>query len=229
VAPLWRGLLAARAIWISGLCWAVMFTAFMIALTLTSVANVLVTMAVGPLLTALFARIFLHHHLSARTWTAIIAAAVGIGWMFGEEAGRGISLAGSLVALAVPIAASVNWTLLQRLAANARASGIEAQDMLPAILLGALLSAAVTLPLAGRCSTTHDWPAGCSAWCNWPSPLLVVRLTRVLPAPEIALLALLEVIFGIALAWLGAGEVPATSTLAGGVLVLAALALNRPD
>jgi drug/metabolite transporter (DMT)-like permease len=231
-AALWRGLLAERVIWISGLCWAVMFTAFMIALTLTSVANVLVTMAVGPLLTALFARIFLHHHLSARTWTAIIAAAVGIGWMFGEEAGRGISLAGSLVALAVPIAASVNWTLLQRLAASARANGIEAQDMLPAILLGALLSAAVTLPLAWPLqASTHD--LGLLALLGVVQLaipcLLVVRLTRVLPAPEIALLALLEVIFGIALAWLGAGEVPATSTLAGGALVLAALALNRPD
>ena len=38
---------------LSGLCWSVMFTAFMVALTLTSVANVLVTLALGPLLTAL--------------------------------------------------------------------------------------------------------------------------------------------------------------------------------
>src|SRR5437762_12537302 len=40
------------ALWVSGLCWSVMFTAFMVALTLTSVANVLVTMAAGPFLTA---------------------------------------------------------------------------------------------------------------------------------------------------------------------------------
>ena len=45
-----------RAFWISGVCWSVMFTAFMVALTLTSVANVLVTMSIGPLLTALMAR-----------------------------------------------------------------------------------------------------------------------------------------------------------------------------
>src|SRR3954468_12770926 len=35
-------------LWLSGLCWSVMFTAFMVALTLTSVANVLVTMALSP-------------------------------------------------------------------------------------------------------------------------------------------------------------------------------------
>src|SRR6187455_1226871 len=51
------------ALWISGVCWSVMFTAFMLALTLTSVANVLVTMSVGPLLTALGARLFIGHRL----------------------------------------------------------------------------------------------------------------------------------------------------------------------
>jgi drug/metabolite transporter (DMT)-like permease len=57
--------------------------------------------------------------------------------------------------------------------------------------------------------------------------LLVVRLTRVLPGPEIALLALLEVVFGVAWAWLWAGEVPAGSVLVGGVLVLGALVVNE--
>src|SRR3990167_4342500 len=52
-----------RAFWISGVCWSVMFTAFMVALTLTSVANVLVTMSIGPLLTALMARIFIGHRV----------------------------------------------------------------------------------------------------------------------------------------------------------------------
>lgn len=228
-AALWRGLLGNRILWISGACWATMFTAFMVALTLTSVANVLVAMALGPLFTALFARIFLRQRLPPRTWGAILAAAVGIAWMFGEEAARGMSLAGSLVALAVPIAGSVNWTLLQRLATQARDTGVETQDMLPAILLGALLSAAVALPLAWPLQTSaHDLGLlGLLGVVQLAIPcLLVVRLTRELPAAEIALLALLEVIFGIALAWLGAGETPSANTLLGGGLVLAALAAS---
>ncbi|MGB7991001.1 MAG: EamA family transporter [Candidatus Methylophosphatis roskildensis] len=56
--------------------------------------------------------------------------------------------------------------------------------------------------------------------------LLVVRLTRELPGPEIALLGLLEVVFGVAWAWLGAGEQPALSTLAGGALVVGAMVVN---
>ena len=57
--------------------------------------------------------------------------------------------------------------------------------------------------------------------------LLVVWLTRVLPGPEIALLALLEVVFGVAWAWLGAGEAPGSAALAGGTLVLGALIGNE--
>jgi len=48
-----------------------------------------------------------------------------------------------------------------------------------------------------------------------------------LSAPEVSLLALLEVVLGPLWAWLGAGEAPAAATLTGGVLVLAALVLNE--
>ncbi len=224
---LWPGLLRAdRVLWASGLCWAVMYTAFMVALTLTTVANVLVTMAIGPMVTALFSRLFLGQRLPLRTWGAIFIAGAGIAWMFGAEAGSGGSLLGSLVACAVPLAGAVNWILLQR---NAE-SGAQAPDMLPAVLLGALISAAVTLPLAWPLqASTHDLRLLAllgSVQLALPC-LLVVRLSRELPAPEIALLALLEVLFGVAWAWLGAGERPPASVLLGGVLVLGALVANE--
>ncbi|HSV69196.1 MAG TPA: DMT family transporter [Methylibium sp.] len=232
-ALLWRSLrTAAWPLWASGLCWAVMFTAFMVAITLTSVANVLVTMAIGPLITALFARLFLHHRLPARTWAAIAAGGAGIAWMFGHEAGAGMSLAGTLVALAVPLAAATNWTLLQHVG-HGPADPDEAappQDMLPAVLIGAALSAALTLPLAWPLqASAHDlgWLALLGVVQLAIPCLLVVRLARELPAPEIALLGLLEVVFGVSWAWLGAGEPPGASALQGGVLVLGALAANE--
>jgi drug/metabolite transporter (DMT)-like permease len=49
----------------------------------------------------------------------------------------------------------------------------------------------------------------------------------VLKAPEISLLAQLEIIFGILLVWLGAGERPAATVLQGGALVLFALVANE--
>ena len=56
--------------------------------------------------------------------------------------------------------------------------------------------------------------------------MLLVLVSRTLRPPEIALLALLEVVLGPLWAWLGASEIPAGATLAGGAIVLAALAGN---
>ena len=228
-AGLWRSLRAGgRALWLSGACWCVMFTAFMLALSLTSVANVLVTMAVAPLFTALASRFVLHHRLPARTWVAIVVAGAGIAWMYGEQAAVGDArqLLGTLVALAVPVAAATNWTLLQHLKGRPG----QASDMLPAVLLGAVMSAALTLPLAlPWTASAHD--LGLLALLGTVQLaipcLLAVAVARVLPAPEISLLGLLEVLFGVAWAWLGAGERPTAAVLGGGLLVLLALAGNE--
>lgn len=223
----WSGLLrSGRVLWASGLCWAVMFTAFMVSLTLTTVANVLLTMAIGPMLTAIFSHVFLGRQLPLRTWLAIVVAGAGISWMFGAEAGHGASLLGSLVACAVPLAGAANWTLLQR----AGESGAQGPDMLPAVLLGALISAAVTLPLAWPLQASrHDLTLLALLGCvQLALPcLMVVRLSRQLPAPEIALLALLEVVFGVAWAWLWAGERLSSNVVMGGALVLGALVANE--
>lgn len=231
---LWAGLARApRIVWASALCWAVMYTAFMVALTLTTVANVLVMMALGPLMTALLARLFLAQRLPLRTWLAILLAGIGVAWMFARQTGAGVSLTGSVVAMAVPLAAAINWTLLQGAGHRDTAVSVEgavAPDMLPAVLLGATISALATLPLAWPLqATAHDIGLlGFLGVFQLAVPcLLVVRLSRVLSGSEISLLALLELVFGVALVWLGAGEVPGSDTLMGGALVVGALILNE--
>lgn len=212
------------ALWLSGLCWSVMFTAFMVALTLTSVANTLVTMALGPFLTALIARLAIGHRIAPRTWAAIAIAGVGIAYMYGVqiEAGR---FAGTLVALCVPIAGGINWTITQR--SHAQGQGV---DLVPAVLVGAVISSLLTLPLSLPFQAS-DHDIGLLALLGLvqlaiPCVLAVV-CARVLKAPEMSLLALLEVIFGILLAWVGAGEVPRTTVLTGGALVIGALVMNE--
>lgn len=212
------------AFWISGVCWSVMFTAFMLALTLTSVANVLVTMSLGPFFTAILARIFIGHRIPLRTWAAIVVAGAGIAYMYGTQMQDG-GLAGTLVALCVPLAGAVNWTVTQR----SHALGQDV-DLVPAVLVGATISSLVTLPLAMPFqASAHD--VGLLALLGLvqlaiPCALSVI-CARVLKAPEIALLALLEVIFGILLAWVGADEVPGPTVLAGGALVIGALVANE--
>jgi drug/metabolite transporter (DMT)-like permease len=234
----WRGPAAVRrtlaqggrALWASGLCWCVMYTAFMLALTLTTVANVLITMALAPLFTALLSRGLLGHRLAPRTWAAIVVAGIGIAWMYGRQfsAGHAQHLLGTAVALAVPLASAANWTLLQRRRdALALAGGA---DMLVAVWVGAVLSAVLTLPMSlPFAASPHD--LGLLALLGvlqLAIPcLMAVQAARVLSAPEASLLALLEVVFGVLWAWWGAAEAPGTAVLGGGLLVLGALASNE--
>ncbi|MBE7368296.1 DMT family transporter [Ramlibacter pallidus] len=215
---------AGASLWLSGVCWSVMFTAFMVALTLTSVANVLVTMAIGPFLTALIARVFIGHRIPPRTWAAILVAGAGIAYMYGTQV-EGGGLAGTLVALCVPLAGGINWTITQR--AHARGENI---DLVPAVLVGAVISSLATLPLAMPFQASgHDIALlALLGLVQLAIPCaLAVMCARVLAAPEISLLALLEVIFGILLAWFGAGEAPGPTVLTGGALVIGALVANE--
>jgi drug/metabolite transporter (DMT)-like permease len=229
-AVLWRSLRnGGRPLWISGLCWSVMFTAFMIAITLTEVANVLVTMALAPLFTALAARVALGFRLATRTWVAIALAGLGIVWMYADQLGGSEARhwVGTAVALCVPVAAAINWTLLQHVN---RQGALKAPEMLSPVLLGALLSAAVTLPLALPFSANaHDLALlGLLGVVQLAIPcLLAVRVSQVLSAPEVSLLALLEVVFGVAWVWLGTSEAPTPAVLGGGALVLGALVFNE--
>ena len=213
------------SLWWSGLCWSGMFTFFMVALMLTTVANVLVTLALAPLFTALASRFFLGHRILLRTWVAIVVAGGGIAFMYASQLSQGVSLAGTLVALCVPIAGAANWTITQ----HAHAHGKDI-DLLPAVLIGAVLSSLVTLPVAWPFqASAHDLSLlfGLGLGQLAIPCLLVVVCARVLKAPEVALLGLLEVIFGILLAWLGAGEVPGQDVFFGGALVIGALVANE--
>ncbi len=216
---------AGRAGLVCGTMWCVMFSCFMFALTLTTVANVLVVMGIGPLVTALLARIVLGTPVPARTVAAITAATIGIGWMFAQDAGTGPAgrhAAGMLVALLVPLAGAVNLVTLAR-------NGTRV-DLIPAVLIGGTLSALLMLPLALPLQATAidvGWLAllGC-VQLALPCMLLVLAARRLSP-PEIALIGMLELVLGPLWAWLGAGETPAPATLAGGAVVLAALFANE--
>ncbi len=210
---------------VSGAMWAVMFIAFMLALTFTTVANTLLVLSLGPLLTALLARVVLRSPIVPRTWAAIAAATAGIVWMAAQAAPAvtaGRPLLGMLIAFAVPIASAINLVTLQKTRARV--------DLVPAVLLGGALSALLMLPLAAPFQAAPGDVALLATLgffqLGLPCMLMVVAARR-LSAPEISLLALLEVVLGPLWAWLGAGEVPATATFTGGVLVLGALVLNE--
>jgi drug/metabolite transporter (DMT)-like permease len=213
----WPGML-------SGAMWAVMFICFMLALTLTTVANTLLVMSVGPLVTALLAWAVMRTPLPARTWAAIAAATVGMVWMFWGKgnAPEGTHVIGMLIAFAVPLAGATNFVTLHKVGARV--------NLIPAVFLGGAFSAALMLPFSLPFQATERdvlLLGGLGFFqLGLPCMLLVVA-ARYLSAPALALLALLEVVLGPLWTWLGADEVPSSRTLTGGALILAALILNE--
>lgn len=220
-----RALAGAPAlVWASGAMWAVMFTCFMVSLTLTQVANVLITQSLAPVFTALLAGLVLRKPVGSRTWAAIVVAALGICVMYvfdisGLDARH---LLGVGVALGIPVAAAINWVLVQHAG--------HGPDLSMSVLVGGLVSAACALPLA--------WPLGASAHDLGLLALLgvfqlgipcvvVMHAARYLSAAQTSLFALLEVVFGIVLTWLFGGETPGLATLVGGAAVLAALVYHE--
>jgi drug/metabolite transporter (DMT)-like permease len=206
---------------ISGALWAIMFIAFILALSRTTVANTLVLCSISPFMSAILGRLVLSERVPERTWIAMAAAFGGIALMFVDSLGGG-GTAGNLMALAIPVCFGLNVTILRRMHADT--------DMVPTVLVAGLLSCAMTLPFAlpfaARASDMPNFVAlgfvqlglGC---------LLMVIAARHLKAAQVGLLAVLETPFGVASTWLVVGETPSRLALAGGGIVIAALALNE--
>ena len=205
--------------------WAIMFTCFMLALTLTSTANTLIVLAIGPLTTALLARAVLKAPIPPRTWAAIAIAMVGIGAMFADSLRieSRAAVLGMLIAFATPLAGAINVVILKKRGKSSRSDSC-------------CVSRAERSPQ--RSMLPFAWPFIADArdiallallgffQLGLPCMLLVIA-ARHLSATEVALLALLEVVLGPLWAWLGAGEIPASSALFGGALVLSALLFNE--
>jgi drug/metabolite transporter (DMT)-like permease len=208
---------------ISGMCWAVMFTCFMVALTMTSTANTLIVNSLSPLITALLAWLVLKSPIPGRTWLAIAIAFVGMAIMFGSALeGKSGAALGMMVAFGVPVAAAINLI-------NMKKSGATI-DLAPAVLIGAVISCAVTLPLSLPFAASAKDVALLALLGVFQLAIpcvLLIRAAKHLSAPETALLSMLEVIMGPLWTWLFASETPTVATLIGGGIVIGALLLNE--
>jgi drug/metabolite transporter (DMT)-like permease len=210
---------ASGAMLLSGLCLAISFVTFILALRETTVANVLVVLASAPLMAAVMAWIILREPVRRHTWAVMLVTLAGVGLMVHDSlATHGI--AGS--ALAVVCAASFATNMV---VVRAR-PGV---DMMPMVVLAGLMAAAVTLPLA--------WPFPAPLReVPWLAFLGIVQVglglvlftigLRYLPAAQASLVALLETVLGPLWVWLVVGEAPSAAGLAGGAVVLGALVVN---
>ncbi|HSS64006.1 MAG TPA: DMT family transporter [Gammaproteobacteria bacterium] len=183
----------------------------------TTVANVVFIISAAPLITALLARFILGERPSAGTWAAMLAALCGVGLMVGDGLAGG-GLFGVLCALGVALSfAALLITLRLR-------KGI---DMLPALCIGGLVSSAIALTMTTDLSISLHDMAICFTLgtVQFGGGFILITLgARYLLAAETALLSLTETVLAPIWVWLAINETPSMLTLAGGAVVVTAVA-----
>jgi drug/metabolite transporter (DMT)-like permease len=199
-------------------CTAVASGTFIVALNHTTVANVLFMQAVSPIAAALIAWAGLHESVSRRTGVAMVVALAGVGLMVGGPgSSRGLGLALSVV-MTLSFALSVVITRHRR-----------DISMGPAICLSQVLVLLVVAPFShpGTIGGT-DVPLifALGAGQMGLGLAFLTISARLIPAAEVALITMLEVVLGPLWVWLALSEQPSTATLAGGAVVLAAVAIQ---
>ncbi|MGF1529576.1 MAG: DMT family transporter [Candidatus Competibacterales bacterium] len=192
--------------------------AFVGAIELTGVANVLVLVSATPLVAALVSGMGFGERLSRGTWLAIAWGTLGA-LIAASEALGGLHWRGDLLALVVPIALGISFSLIR---------AVDAPDAWILFALSGLLTAVVTAPFAGDPVTGLDglWLV-LLALVVAPLPFVFINIAlRRIPAAEVSLVMLMETLLGPLWVWLALGEVPTLRALLGGGILLTTVVLH---
>ena len=187
------------------------------ALHTSPVADVMFTLAVIPILTALMAWTALRERIEKVTWIAMIGAAIGVAIMVvGHLTGGSIKGAGLSVGCAVTVSI---FAVILRWGRDL--------DMIPMFAVGSLIAAAIALPFSFNGPSLNGKDIVILVfWGGLISPIyysLFVVASRHIRAGELMLVVPLETILAVLLAWLVLTEIPGTNTLLGGILILIAV------
>ena len=199
--------------------------AFTLALSLTSVANLLVINAACPLVAALLGRLLLGAELPRHTWGACVVGFVSVAVVFaGSLSASAGGLGGLLVAAGCPLAFSSFLTLCafsgDLSLAFCNAPGGVFVTLFGIIALGGRLGGAA--PVTARDGMLLIVNVVSNALAN----ILLTIGSSMAPAPEVALTSLLETALGPLLVYVLVGERPGNDTLAAGALIVVTLAAH---
>jgi drug/metabolite transporter (DMT)-like permease len=200
------------------LCIATASGSFIAALNHTSVARVLFIMAVSPVLAALLARITLGEPITRRTVVAMAAALAGLALMLGAP-GEG-SLAGDGLSFLAALAFAL-MIVITRWRHDV--------SMAPASCLAQAILIAAFLPFASPGEIGGDdlgWLAALGIGQIGVGFALFTAGARLIPAAQVGLITLLEVVLGPVWVWLALDERPSTLTLVGGAIVIVAIVIQ---
>ncbi|WP_439121826.1 DMT family transporter [Marivita sp.] len=208
---------------IAGLALVAAYSGGIYAIQNTSVANAMLLFATAPFMAAVLGWLVLQEPVRAATWVAIAVAIGGIGIMVGDKSGS-LALMGSLAALGSAFGFAV-FTVALRWGRTG--------EMLPAVFLSGLFAIAITLTIClglGLSIVLSPKDGGIAMGMGvfqvGAGLILYTLGSRSLPAAELALLSLAEVLLGPLWVWLFLGETVSANTLIGGIVLLSAIAGN---
>ena len=189
----------------------------------TTVANTLFLLAITPLFTALLARLFLQELVKIYTWIAIAVAIVGAIFIVFDEVNLQRSLA-SFFAIISALGFSF-FTIMLRVGKQ--------KDLLPSVWFGSaftVIISAVVCGFYGYRIVISLWDMGVSVVLGiFQIGIGLVFYTIgavVVPAAQLGLLVMTEVVLGPIWVWIFLGEGFSTNTLVGGLLVLSAVTFD---
>lgn len=195
--------------------------AFALAVTYTSVANVVFILAATPIFAAIYSRIFLGEPIERRMVLTLIAVVIGLGVItYGSAESEIASWKGDLWALYIAAAFAAALTAVRK---------IKDVSMVPAVPFAYIGAALVLLAFTEPFEAFEaNWPLylGHGAMIGAASCLLTLG-PRYITSAEVSLLVLLESVLAPIIVWWVLGEDPGPLALAGGVIVIAALLLSN--
>tara|TARA_Y100000591_G_C21784071_1_gene672745 strand:- start:88 stop:954 length:867 start_codon:yes stop_codon:yes gene_type:complete len=207
---------------IGGFVMSFSFIAFVVAMSSTTVANVVFIISTQTMFLAVFGYFYLKEKVSLIASVSIFLAMSGIGIMVGDSISTG-SLFGNLVALAIPINFSILVMIIRK---NTNL------DMVPAIFYSGIFSLVYGFFLADSfVFTNHDILMG--FLLGVPQLALgficITIGSRTTASATVGLLMLTETLCAPLWVWLFLNEIPPLSVFIGGVVIIIAIILKSFD
>ena len=206
---------------IAGLALGTAFCAWIHALTHTTVANALFLLSTSPFFAALLGWWILGERVSVALFWFIALAIFGVAIMVME----GYQL-GTLFGTIMGIIAAIGFGLFAVLLRRGRSS-----DLVPAVFWAGFWAIVISGTVIFFSSARFEITANDMLYCTLMGVfqvgmglIIFTRGARYLPAAEITLLSLTEIVLGPLWVWLVVGEVPGLLTVIGGFVVLSSIA-----
>ena len=204
---------------IAGLFLSLSFVAYIVAMSKTTVANVVFIISTQTIFLAIFGLLFLNEKINLKGLMSILLAFLGMVVMVGDSINQG-TLFGNIVAFAIPI----NFTILVMIIRK-----FPDLDMVPAIFYSGIFSGIYGLFLASNFTfSSNDIFMGFLLGVpQLAFGFICVTIgTKTTKAVTVGLLMLLETIFAPIWVWIFLNEVPPSSVFLGGTIIILAVILK---